>query len=446
MTGRVSVADLLYPGNVKLAVGNLILNGQLTPYQVPGVYAILNQAPSAVALIYRNTGDASAFSGPADFVFSVTRLTTSAVSKLDQALFAGSVPALLSTQMQGYPVFPVMPFSRFDPNPNAGKNIILPTALDGTQVDFDGLYGQYFWEIFFHVPRLVAAILESNQNFQDALTWLQYVFNPTLREQFVTATVLSQQTNNEINSATAALVIAQLQIQKIGKPAAPILDQQGRVNPSLTTATDLSFLAAAPVNLTGGQVLMVQAILLNYELATAACRSWQFFPFRNQSLTTLQQALTDEKAIRIYNNDPFDPYAIARLRIGAFEKASVMQYIDALIQWGDMLFTQDTWESITAAGLLYVYASDLLGPRPVEVGECPGSAQPVTFNDIKKAYAGVNGGIPQFLIDLEHLVPGGEGSSTPVVAHAFNDLNVYFCVPENDVLMSCWDRVDTRLR
>jgi hypothetical protein len=450
-TGRVSIADLLDPANVKLALANLLNDGKVTPYQVPALYAMLNQAPSAVALNYANTGDASAFSGPADFKFSVTRLTTAAVGKLDRALFAGSVDALLSTDMQGYPVFPVMPFSRFDPNPNAkrtGKqNITLPTALDGAQVDFDGLYGQYFWEIFFHVPRLVASMLESNQNYQDAVAWLQYVFNPTLREQFVTAAVLSQQTNNALDSVAAPKVITALQSQKIGSgsDAKPILNEQGRVNPALSVATDLSFLANAPLSLSTAQILMVQAILLNYELATTTCRFWRFFPLRNQSLEKLQDMLTDDKAIAKYNSDPFDPYAIARLRVGAFEKAVVMQYIDALIQWGDMLFSQDTWESITAASLVYVYASDLLGSRPVEVGECPGSAQPVNFNDIQKAYAGVNGGIPQFLIDLEHLVPGGKGPSTPIVSHAFNDLNVYFCVPENDVLMSYWDRVDDRL-
>jgi hypothetical protein len=38
-------------------------------------------------------------------------------------------------------------------------------------------------------------------------------------------------------------------------------------------------------------------------------------------LQTIKQLLTDgNPAIQQYEDDPFDPFAIARLRIGAFEK------------------------------------------------------------------------------------------------------------------------------
>jgi hypothetical protein len=432
-------SNLLTPTNVKLAMEPLVTAGSLTPYQMPHLYAVLNRAPIPVGLKYTNTGDASAFASPSAFTFEVTRLTTSAVGKLDQALFAGSIDALLSTSMQGYPVTPVLPFSRFAPS----TQIIPPNALDGTQVDFDGLYGEYFWEIFFHVPRLVAYMLANNGKYPDAVTWLQYIFNPTVRPQPVTASVIVTETNGAINTATAPGVITALQSNSIGSPAAPILSQAGMVNPALRPSTDLSFLMTAPPNLSNTQMLMVQAILLNYELATPSCRYWQFFPFRNYTQESLTAMLSDDNpAMLVYNDDPFDPYAIARLRIGAFEKTTVMQYIDTLIQWGDALFTVDTWETITAAGLLYVYASDLLGPRPVAVGACPGSDVVLTFNEIAAKYPD---GIPQFLIDLELFVNGTGSPTPPILGHAFNDLNVYFCVPENTKLMAYWDVVDDRL-
>lgn len=40
-------------------------------------------------------------------------------------------------------------------------------------------YSTYNWELFFHVPMLVAARLTNNQRFEEAIRWLQYVFNPT---------------------------------------------------------------------------------------------------------------------------------------------------------------------------------------------------------------------------------------------------------------------------
>jgi hypothetical protein len=40
-------------------------------------------------------------------------------------------------------------------------------------------YSVYNWELFFHLPMLVADRLMQNQRFEDARRWLHYVFNPT---------------------------------------------------------------------------------------------------------------------------------------------------------------------------------------------------------------------------------------------------------------------------
>ena len=47
-----------------------------------------------------------------------------------------------------------------------------------------------------------------------------------------------------------------------------------------------------------------------------------------------------------------------------------MKYIDNLLDWGDSLFTLDTYESINEATLLYSTALDILGERPIEFGKC----------------------------------------------------------------------------
>lgn len=43
----------------------------------------------------------------------------------------------------------------------------------------DGSYSAYNWELFFHVPFLLATRLTKNQRFEEALTWFHYMFNPT---------------------------------------------------------------------------------------------------------------------------------------------------------------------------------------------------------------------------------------------------------------------------
>lgn len=99
-------------------------------------------------------------------------------------------------------------------------------------------------------------------------------------------------------------------------------------------------------------------------------RVWQFIEFRNHTVQTLKEQLNDKAAIYAYENDPFNPHAIARLRLGGYMKNIVMKYIDNLLDWGDSLFAQDTLESINEATLLYIMAAELLGRRPAELGEC----------------------------------------------------------------------------
>ncbi|MEO7177595.1 MAG: hypothetical protein ABIW83_02015, partial [Allosphingosinicella sp.] len=114
-------------------------------------------------------------------------------------------------------------------------------------------------------------------------------------------------------------------------------------------------------------------------------RYWRFRPFRDLTPETLIEILTNPAQIAVYENDPFDPNAIARLRPGAYPKAIVMRYVDNLIDWGDMLFAQDTRESITQATDLYTLANDLLGARPIATGSCPTQA-PKSYDEIKAAY------------------------------------------------------------
>ncbi|MBX9406102.1 insecticidal toxin complex protein TcaB2 [Pseudomonas baetica] len=47
---------------------------------------------------------------------------------------------------------------------------------------FDGANGLFFWELFFHLPHLVATRLRDEERFADAQSWLQYVFNPQASE------------------------------------------------------------------------------------------------------------------------------------------------------------------------------------------------------------------------------------------------------------------------
>nr|MDJ0567404.1 hypothetical protein [Pleurocapsa sp. MO_192.B19] len=243
--------------------------------------------------------------------------------------------------------------------------VIAPPRSISDTIDFDGAYGLYYWEIFFHIPFFIANQLNSNQNFADAQRWYHYIFNPTT-------------------------------------PA----------------STD--------------------------QLPNPNDRYWRFLPFTGLDLETLAAILDEtnprtQAALAAYREDPFDPHAIARLRINAYQKAIVMKYIDNLLDWGDNLFAQESRESINEAFLLYILAFNLLGPRPEaratqqfqEIGNYEGIRE--TFDDV-----------PEFLTELD-LNGNVAGRTSTITLNQNGNIITTFCVPENSEFISFWDRVEDRL-
>ena len=130
-------------------------------------------------------------------------------------------------------------------------------------------------------------------------------------------------------------------------------------------------------------------------------RVWQYHSFRALDAESLSDILTNTAAIEKYKEDPFNPHAIARLRTNAYQKTTVMNYIDNLLDWGDQLFGMDTMESINEASLIYVMAYDILGRRPAEIGDCEQpEASAMEYRDIvnNNSWGG------EFLKEIETLV------------------------------------------
>ncbi|MGD8501890.1 MAG: hypothetical protein PVJ86_14655 [Phycisphaerales bacterium] len=169
-------------------------------------------------------------------------------------------------------------------------------------------------------------------------------------------------------------------------------------------------------------------------------RYWRFRPFRNVSLESLRQILFNEEALAAYRRDPFDPHAIARLRLNAYQKAVVMKYIDNLLDWGDYLFSRDTREAINEAVMLYILAYDLLGPRP-KAKTVKQFAEIGSYADLKQAHGAE---IPEFLVELAQQM-GDSAAAGAGAPNPHNNLITTFGVLENEQFIGYWDRVEDRL-
>ncbi len=141
--------------------------------------------------------------------------------------------------------------------------------------------------------------------------------------------------------------------------------------------------------------------------------------------------------------NPFNPHLIARMRTVAYQKNLLIKYIQTLIAWGDQLFGQDTIESINEATQLYVLAASVLGPRPKSIPK-------KVPNPVKTFYQLQQDGIDDFgnvLKEVENLLPAASSDSLQgEAAPELPRLDVlYFCIPNNEKLLTLWDTVDDRL-
>jgi hypothetical protein len=247
-----------------------------------------------------------------------------------------------------------------------------PYPFDQVEFQPGGAYELYNWELFFHIPLLIATRLSSNQRFEDAQRWFHYIFDPT------------GVSGNDIPGAY-----------------------------------------------------------------------WRMKPFHDRSAVDYEQQSVDniEKmaaqgapedlvvAVNLWRDNPFNPYAVARLRTTAFQKTVVMKYIDNLIAWGDDLFRRDTTPAINEATQLYVLAAAILGRRPEIIKR---KAQPPvqTFNSL-----GQLGLLSNALEQIELLIPdAGHGGGTDEGTHTVDPPKVpYFCIQDNDKLVDYWNSVQRRL-
>lgn len=201
-------------------------------------------------------------------------------------------------------------------------------------------------------------------------------------------------------------------------------------------------------------------------------RFWKIKPFYEEQLkgpTETLQELLDlleagseelEQQVEEWEQDPFQPHVIARLRITAYMQTTVMKYLDCLIGEADMLFAADTRESINEAAQLYLLAQEILGERPTLLP--PQEAAAHTPN-LLLGPPGVSTGVGSFNDPLESLtallpstLPGrptaranpgvlpGVAVSTQGAATGYGTL-LLFCIPHNDKLYAYWDTVADRL-
>lgn len=363
--------------------------------------------------------------------YHITRLTSNTTQKLSQKLFGRGVRGLLEIASQDEDELPS--FQDYSGNTpvnqpldviyyRANRILSIPTSQ---HLDFTSANGNYYWEIFFHTPFLIAQTLNTAQKFNDSQKWFHHIYDPTEKTTSISLSPLSLLDDLLLTSGFKD----KYQYDKTRKMLS--------VTGAMTTQEKLALMVLYPRanKLKDHDAINVLFIRSNFYYY------WKFVLFHQDPLEYAFDAQYDK-----YHEDPFDPHAIANLRQIAYRKAVVMSYIDNLMDWGDMLFTQNTRESINEARMLYVLAYDLLGPRPEieKAGERKPTQNyyqlytefyPDTWDEelARIENSPVNADIPDMTSDIY------DSPNEDFVARG------YFNIPENRQFVNYWDRVEDRL-
>lgn len=90
-----------------------------------------------------------------------------------KTLNRGGIHTLLSLPTQS--ATDEQSFAAYSPKPR----VLIPHPIDEVEFQSDRAYAVYNWELFFHIPLLIADQLSKNQRFEEAQRWFHFIFDPT---------------------------------------------------------------------------------------------------------------------------------------------------------------------------------------------------------------------------------------------------------------------------
>ncbi|MCX4791590.1 neuraminidase-like domain-containing protein [Streptomyces sp. NBC_01221] len=179
---------------------------------------------------------------------------------------------------------------------------------------------------------------------------------------------------------------------------------------------------------------------------------WKVLPLQTAPQESVEQWLARldagdddlKRQIAEWKDHPFQPHLLARMRLPAYQKYVVMQYIDTLIMWADTLFERDTFETVNQATQLYVRAVELLGPRAQRITG-GGEPAPQTFAQMRGKLDALSNVAAEFenafpTLNSATLTPASETAGLLGIGRT-----LYFSVPPNDKLLGYWDTIADRL-
>ena len=321
------------------------------------------------------------------FGFEVKNFYHPRLCFLRQRFFQGGINMLLSrdTQLAKGSFDFGNALAGYGPSPQ----IVTPYPVEELEFGVTSAYAAYNWELTFHAPHLMASMFIAAQRYDEAETWLRYIFDP--RGLAGDPTLQGDPTR------------ARYWMTK------PFYQRRSTDYTNQRIDGIFNRLANDPTGATETELV-------------AAVDQWR--------------------------RDPFKPYLVARSRTVAFQQAMVHLTVRLYLERGDQFFRRDSLEDLVMASLDYSRAERLLGPRPQVVPQAL-EVPPETYNQLEArldAFGNALCRLENLLPDLSVLPQGGaELPAAPASpAPPINFASLYFCIPPSEKLFEIWDTLAER--
>ncbi|KAF7513140.1 hypothetical protein GJ744_010536 [Endocarpon pusillum] len=212
---------------------------------------------------------------------------------------------------------------------------------------------------------------------------------------------------------------------------------------------------------------MMHHVFNPYEDGPDLRRVWKWAPFKNADSIRVLETILDrlkphefDKKITQWRDSPFRPHVVARGRIVAYMKWTVMTYIKTLIAYGDFYFRRRTLEDLPRALQLYVLASHMYGPKGEKIPKRGKKIPQTYFSLLNKWDAFSNAAVQlELLFPFSNQTPFPWGVTQDTVGSAtIPDVkevalanifgfatSSYFCLPTNPDLQNLRTIIDTRM-
>jgi len=121
-----------------------------------------------------------------DINYEIVRLTSSTAKYFTNLLFSGGIDALLQLSTQQVNEEPAFSTSEKDATTIKVKedHVNISNLPVSNSIDYNSANGMYYWEVFFHVPFLIAQSLNTDQKFEEAKKWFEHIYDPTAARYF----------------------------------------------------------------------------------------------------------------------------------------------------------------------------------------------------------------------------------------------------------------------